>query len=112
MLISLICFTFIQHYLFIFLTQSPSEDSFSWEMKAADWLNKIDEDATIGAYCDAKVMQTKQNYIDQQTFHIEKPELEVIVSVHYIYELTIIQPISHSAMYRLHISTKCESTLQ
>ena len=57
--------------------------SVEWELKIVDYINKLDEDAALGIFASAEVVETKQCFSDQDTFNIDKPDLELKVTVTY-----------------------------
>ena len=58
--------------------------SAEWGLKIEDYINKLDEDAALGIFASAAVVETKQCFSDQDTFHIDKPDLELKVLVTYL----------------------------
>ena len=61
----------------LFFVASSAE----WELKIEDYINKLDEDAALGIFASAEVAETKQCFSDQDTFNIDKSDLELKVIV-------------------------------
>ena len=52
-------------------------------MAGADYLNEIAEDALLRVYAMARVEQTAQIYTNIETYFIDKPDLEIEVSIEF-----------------------------
>ena len=51
-----------------------------WDLKMVDYINKLDEDANVGIFASADVVETNQRFSDQDSFSIDKPDLEMKVT--------------------------------
>ena len=52
-----------------------------WTLKAKDYLNEIDENAMILVFVRAKVEPTGQMFIKEESFPLDKPELDITVCI-------------------------------
>ena len=50
-----------------------------WRLKAKDYLNIVDEDAMINIFVVSEVKQTKQIFVQEDTFSLKKPDLSMQV---------------------------------
>ena len=54
------------------------------EFKIMDFINKLEEGASLCIFASGEVMETKQTFSEQETFTVDKPDLEIKVT-HLVY---------------------------
>ena len=67
----------IIHLMRLFLYIAAKDAS--WTLDPVVYLNRLDADASLGVHVMAKVTQTKQTFVHQQSFEVDKPDLDVQV---------------------------------
>lgn len=60
--------------------EPKQEKKETWNLEPASYLNKLDEDASLSVHAMAQVKQTAQIFTDQQTYELQKPDLQVEVT--------------------------------
>ncbi|XP_074644521.1 coagulation factor XIII A chain-like [Tubulanus polymorphus] len=76
------------------ILEPNSTSEFELPLMAVNYLDKLDCDATVKIYCNAKVEETGQRFTTTESLEIEKPDLDVQVStdkpkVGYAFEVTV-----------------------
>jgi len=58
---------------------AKGKETVEWDLRVTDYLNRLDEDAMLGIYSMVRVQETGQCYSEQDTYNIDKPDLDLKV---------------------------------